>query len=146
MADVLESTFAGSGAAMPCVVIEVSQREEQTLALRKERRFQPSIAGFLLLDTSFNPMSCYPEAVKILGYPKRAQRASPDGFLRERIGSTFGPAGSSASSFPKQLTSGRRRYARRKLPATAALPALTEPAAIVVLPERNSPQRFDGNR
>jgi len=143
MADVFDSSAGATAAA----VSEVARGDANGGALPKDRPFQPSMPGVLLLNGKLDPIYLNLEVVKILGYPDAARASDvPNGFLGERIRTVFGSVGpASGPSFPTELISGRRRYICRKLSVNAVLPS-SESALVAVLLERNNPRSFDGSR
>ena len=72
----------------------------------------PSVAGFLLLNSTFKPIYSNTEVIHILAYPERPpNKKSIDGYLANKIREFLNPRSSPQSSpFLTELTSGRRRY------------------------------------
>src|SRR5882762_10046366 len=90
----------------------VPTREAEESLSRKKVPPSRSAAGFLLMDSSLNPISFNAEAIQILGYPdKMAKLKRTEVFLAERIRSTLlsgRPLGS--APFVTEFRSGRRHY------------------------------------
>jgi len=90
----------------------VPTREAEESLSRKKVPPSRSAAGFLLMDSSLNPISFNAEAIQILGYPdKMAKLKRTEVFLAEKIRSTLlsgRPLGN--VPFVTEFRSGRRRY------------------------------------
>src|SRR6266851_8471182 len=91
---------------------KVAAREANESLTRKKVPPSRAAAGFLLVDSSLNPISFNAEAIQILGYPDKLANLRPtEVFLGEKIHSTllsgrpFGDA-----RFVTELRSGRRHY------------------------------------
>jgi len=85
---------------------------KEGLATKKEVWTSKSAAGFLLLDSSLNPVWFNREAVQILGYPDNVDSPTrSELLLTETIRSRLITQPPSCESvFVKELRSGRRRY------------------------------------
>jgi len=82
-------------------------------SLAKRKLAPPkSVAGFLVVDFSFNPISFNVEAVRILGYPDNIENlAGSKLLLTEKIRSSLIMASCPGeSAFVEEFRSGRRRY------------------------------------
>jgi DNA-binding CsgD family transcriptional regulator len=94
-----------------------------------------SAAGFLLMDSSLNPISFNAEAIQILGYPdKMAKLKRTEVFLAERIRSTLlsgRPLGS--APFVTEFRSGRRHYFCRAFLVDAHANDASHPSIAVLL-------------
>ncbi len=90
----------------------VPTRETEESLTRKKVPPSRSAAGFLLMDSSLNPVSFNAEAIQILSYPEKlADLARSELFLAEKIRSTLTRTRSSGESpFVAEFRSGRRRY------------------------------------
>ena len=111
-----------------------------------------SMAGFLLLDSSWEPISFNAEVVRILSYPDDvADLRSLDHFLTEKIRSRLisqEPAGE--SRFVTEFRSGRRRYFCRVLsmgsqfkdPSGWSIALLLERGPAALVPLSQVSQRF----
>ena len=90
----------------------VPAREANESPSRKKVAPSRSAAGFLLMDSSLNPISFNAEAIQILGYPdKLTKLRRMEVLLGERIRSTLlsgRPLGD--APFVTEFRSGRRRY------------------------------------
>jgi DNA-binding CsgD family transcriptional regulator len=90
----------------------VPTREAEESLSRKKVPPSRSAAGFLLMDSSLNPISFNAEAIQILGYPdKMAKLRRTEVFLAEKIRSTLlsgRPLGN--VPFVTEFRSGRRHY------------------------------------
>ena len=73
---------------------------------------RPSVAGFLLLDSSFKPIYFNNEAIHILAYPERPQKMKSIGpYLANKIGPDLrNRRSSNQSPFLNEFMSGKRRY------------------------------------
>src|SRR5215831_3034845 len=110
-------------------------------------------AGFLLMDTSLNPISVNPEAVQILSYPDNlANLRRPGVFLAGRIRSLLiNQQSSSESPFVTEFRSGRRRYFCRaflvgsdtKKPSRPSLAVLLERGPSEVIPLSQVSEQFN---
>src|SRR5712671_3963572 len=87
-------------------------RETEEPLTRKKMPPSRTAAGFLLMDSSLNPISFNAEAIQILSYPEKlADLARSELFLAEKIRSILiSPRPSSESRFVAEFRSGRRRY------------------------------------
>ena len=137
-----------SGALLPHSLIE---------PLEKRKAIAPnSVAGFLLIDTSLNPISFNEEAIQILRYPDNlANLRRPGVFLARRIRSILVTQQSlSESAFVTEFRSGRRRYFCRaflvgsdaKEPSQPSLAVLLERGPSEVLPLSQLSQQFNLTR
>jgi len=137
-----------SGALLPHPLIE---------ALAKGKAVAPnSVAGFLLIDTSLNPISFNAEAIQILSYPDNpANLRRPGVFLARRIRSILiDQQSSSESPFVTEFRSGRRRYFCRaffvgsnaKEPFQPSLAVLLERSPSEVIPLSQVSERFNLTR
>ena len=108
----------------------VSTREAQESLSRKKVPPSRSPAGFLLMDSSLNPISFNTEAIQILGYPDKMGRL----FLVEKIRSTLlsGRALGNAP-FVTEFRSGRRHYFCRAFLVDAHASNLSHPSIAVLL-------------
>ena len=133
-----------SGALLPHSLIE---------PLAERKAIAPnSVAGFLLIDTSLNPISFNEEAIQILSYPDNlANLRRPGVFLAGRIRSILvTPQSSSESPFVTELRSGRRRYFCRvflvgsnaKEPSQPSLAVLLERGPSEVIPLSQVSEQF----
>jgi hypothetical protein len=86
--------------------------EENKLLTRKKAPSSTSAAGFLLLDSSLNPISFNAEATQILSYPEKvADLKRTEVFLAAKIRSTLlNRPGFGDAPFVTEFRSGRRRY------------------------------------
>jgi DNA-binding CsgD family transcriptional regulator len=86
--------------------------EENEFLTRKKAPSSTTAAGFLLLDSSLNPISFNAEATQILSYPENvAGLQRPDVFLAAKIHSTLlNRPGFGDAPFVAEFRSGRRRY------------------------------------
>src|SRR5258708_17417777 len=94
-----------------------------------------SIAGFLLTDSSLNPISFNAEAIQILCYPEKlANLARSELFLAEKIRSTLiGRRSSDESPFFTEFRSGRRRYFCRAFLVDSAAKEPFQPSIAILL-------------
>jgi|ERR1700730_13606748 DNA-binding CsgD family transcriptional regulator len=90
----------------------VPAHEENELLTGRKAPSSRSAAGFLLLDSSLNPISFNAEATQILSYPENvADRNRLEVFLAAKIHSTLlNRPGSGDAPFVTEFRSGRRRY------------------------------------
>jgi DNA-binding NarL/FixJ family response regulator len=110
-----------------------------------------SSEGFLLLDSSMNPLFVNPTAAQILVYPQKPEtQRNLDGYLASRIRlKLFSEQQSNASALVPKFQSGRRTYLCRSFPVNgmgnghsqASLAVLLEralgkPASLAHLSER----------
>ena len=134
-----------SGALLPHSLIE---------PLEKRKAIAPnSVAGFLLIDTSLNPISFNEEAIQILSYPDNlANLRRPGVFLARRIRSILvTQQSSSESAFVTEFRSGRRRYFCRaflvgsdiKKPSRPSLAVLLERGPSEVIPLSQVSEQFN---
>jgi DNA-binding CsgD family transcriptional regulator len=134
-----------SGALLPHSLIE---------PLEKRKAIAPnSVAGFLLMDTSLNPISVNAEAVQILSFPDNlANLRRPGVFLAGRIRSLLiNRQSSSESPFVTEFRSGRRRYFCRaflvgsntKKPSRPSLAVLLERGPSEVIPLSQVSEQFN---
>ena len=121
----------------------------------KQRKVLPpkSVAGFLLIDSSLNPISFNAEAVQILSYPdKLANLKHSDVFLTGKICSSLirqQPSGE--SPFVTEFRSGRRRYfcraflldSQAKDPAHPSIAVLLERGPSGLIPLSQVSQQFN---
>jgi DNA-binding CsgD family transcriptional regulator len=137
-----------SGALLPHSLIE---------PLAKRKAIAPnSVAGFLLIDSSLNPISFNEEATQILSYPDNlASLRRPGVFLAGRIRSLLiNPQASSESPFVREFRSGRRRYFCRtflvgsnaKEPSQPSLAVLLERGPCEVIPLSQVSEQFNLTR
>jgi len=137
-----------SGALLPHSLIE---------PLEKRKAIAPNaVAGFLLIDTSLNPISFNEEAIQILSYPDNlANLRRPGVFLAGRIRSILvTPQSSSESPFVSDFRSGRRRYFVRaflvgsdtKKPSRPSLAVLLERGPSEVIPLSQVSEQFNLTR
>ena len=97
--------------------------------------------GFLLLDSSFEPIYANDDALQILTYPKDPREiGSLDGVLAKKIKSVLG-SGHSSPRLPTEFLSGRRHYRCRafSLESQSTSPSL----ATAVLFERRPREAGD---
>jgi DNA-binding CsgD family transcriptional regulator len=113
----------------------VPAREEYEALSRKKVPPSRSAAGFLLLDSSLNPISFNTEAIQILGYPdKLAKLRRTEVFLCEKIRSTLlsgRPVGD--TPFVTEFRSGRRHYFCRAFLVDAHSTDPSHPSIAVLL-------------
>jgi DNA-binding CsgD family transcriptional regulator len=113
----------------------VATRETEESLSRKKVPPSRSAAGFLLMDSSLNPISYNAEAIQILGYPdKMTKLRRAEAFLVERIRSTLlsgRPLGS--IPFVTEFRSGRRHYFCRAFLVDAHATDLSHPSIAVLL-------------
>ena len=137
-----------SGALLPHSLIE---------PLAERKAIAPnSVAGFLLIDTSLNPISFNEEAIQILSYPYNvANLTRPGAFLAGRIRSLLiNQQSSSESPFVTEFRSGRRRYSCRaflvgsdtKKPSRPSLAVLLERGPSEVIPLSQVSEQFNLTR
>lgn len=71
-----------------------------------------SVAGFLLMDSSLNPISFNAEAIQILSYPEKPPKGKrPELFLGEKVRSTLlASRPLTETPYVPEFRSGRRRY------------------------------------
>jgi len=98
--------------------------------------------GVLVLDSSFNPVYCNSEALRIFAYPKQAPRALDPEFL-QAMRSILEPH-ALANDFPitSHFVSGRRRYLCRHFVLEAQPVTDDKPVFLIVL-ERQRPVLLD---
>jgi DNA-binding CsgD family transcriptional regulator len=110
-------------------------REENESVSGKKVPPSRSAAGFLLLDSSLNPISFNTEAIQILGYPdKLAKLRRTEVFLCEKIRSTLlsgRPVGD--APFVTEFRSGRRHYFCRAFLVDAHSTDPSHPSIAVLL-------------
>ena len=104
-------------------------------------------AGFLLLDSSLQPIYASEEALAILAYPGvPSKNKGFDNFLRSRIRSLIPSNGHhngfTPSKFLNEITSGRRRYQLRAFSLKSNL-GIERGPAIGLLLERNQRDSLD---
>jgi DNA-binding CsgD family transcriptional regulator len=94
-----------------------------------------SSAGFLLTDSSLNPISFNAEAIQILCYPEKlANLARSELFLAEKIRSTLiSRQSSDESPFVTGFRSGRRRYFCRAFLVDSAAKEPFQPSIAILL-------------
>src|SRR5260221_1272665 len=112
---------------------------KEGLATKKEVWTSKSAAGFLLLDSSLNPVWFNREAVQILGYPDNVDSPTrSELLLTETIRSRLITQPSACESvFVKELRSGRRRYFCRAFLIDSHTKEPCQPTTAVLL-ERGS--------
>ena len=128
-------------------------RETEESLTRKKVPPSRSAAGFLLMDSSLNPISFNAEAIQILGYPdKMAKLRRTEIFLAERIRLTLlsgRPLGS--APFVTEFRSGRRHYfcraflvdAQANDPAHPSIAVLLERGPFGLIPLSQVSQQFN---
>jgi DNA-binding CsgD family transcriptional regulator len=112
----------------------VPAREENESLSKKKVPPSRSAAGFLLLDSSLNPISFNTEAIQILGYPELAKLWPTEVFLCEKIRSTLlsgRPVGD--APFVTEFRSGRRHYFCRAFLVDAHSTDPSHPSIAVLL-------------
>jgi DNA-binding CsgD family transcriptional regulator len=99
----------------------------------------PSESGFLLLDSTMNPIASNAEAIQILSFPSKPDRIKQlNLFLMDRVRTALVDSQSQeSSSFVKEYKSGRRRYTCRSFRIDCNVRYTPQPS-IVVLLERNA--------
>src|SRR5467141_3761385 len=132
---------------------KVAAREANESLTRKKVPPSRSAAGFLLMDSSLNPISFNAEAIQILGYPdKMAKLRRTEIFLAERIRLTLlsgRPLGS--APFVTEFRSGRRHYfcraflvdAQANDPAHPSIAVLLERGPFGLIPLSQVSQQFN---
>jgi DNA-binding CsgD family transcriptional regulator len=128
-------------------------REAEESLTRKKVPPTRSAAGFLLMDSSFNPISFNAEAIQILGYPdKLANQRRPEVFLAERIHSTLlSKRAAGDAPLVTEFRSGKRHYLCRaflvdghsKEPSHPSIAALLERGLSGLVPLSQVSQRFN---
>jgi DNA-binding CsgD family transcriptional regulator len=131
----------------------VPAHEENELLTRKKVSSPTSAAGFLLLDSSLNPISFNAEATQILSYPEIvADRKRLEVFLAAKIHSTLlNRPGFGDAPFVTEFRSGRRRYFCRafvvdsqvKEPGQPSIAVLLERGPSALVPLRRVIQQFN---
>ena len=131
----------------------VPTRESEESLSRKKVPPSRSAAGFLLMDSSLNPISFNAEAIQILGYPdKMGKPKRTEIFLAEKIRSTLltgRPLGS--VPFVTEFQSGRRHYfcraflvdAQANDPAHPSIAVLLERGPFGLIPLSQVSQQFN---
>jgi DNA-binding CsgD family transcriptional regulator len=113
----------------------IPAHEENELLTRKKVPSSTSAAGFLLLDSSLNPISFNAEATQILSYPEKvADLKRPEVFLAAKIHSTLlNRPGFGEAPFVAEFRSGRRRYFCRAFVVDSQAQAPGQPSIAVLL-------------
>jgi len=140
----------------PLNINVVSAGEPNGLPTTQKEAPSRSAAGFLLMDTSLNPISVNAEASQILTYPENlANLRRPGVFLARRIRSMLiDQQSSSESPFVTEFRSGRRRYFCRaflvgsntKKPSRPRLAVLLERGPSEIIPLSQVSQQFSLTR
>jgi DNA-binding CsgD family transcriptional regulator len=109
--------------------------EENKLLTRKKAPSSTSAAGFLLLDSSLNPISFNAEATQILSYPEKvADLKRTEVFLAAKIHSTLlNRPGFGDAPFVTEFRSGRRRYFCRAFVVDSQAEEPGQPSIAVLL-------------
>jgi DNA-binding CsgD family transcriptional regulator len=99
----------------------------------------PAETGFLLVDSSLNPIASNAEAVQILSFPNKPERiAKLNVFLADRLRTSLLDHHSAEKlAFVREYTSGRRRYVCRTFHIDCTIKNVTQPALALLL-DRNS--------
>ena len=118
--------------------------QAERLEAKNEVPASKSAVGFLLLDSSLNPVGFNAEAIRILSYPDNVESlTSSQSLLTETIRSRLITQSSPGESvFVKELRSGRRRYFCRAFLIDSCTKELCQPTAAVLLergPSRSVP-------
>jgi DNA-binding CsgD family transcriptional regulator len=131
----------------------VPAHEEKEFLTRKKPPSSTSAAGFLLLDSSLNPISFNAEATQILSYPENvADRKRLEVFLAAKIHSTLlNRPGFGDAPLVTEFRSGRRRYfcrafvveAQAKEPGQPSIAVLLERGPSGFVPLRQVIQQFN---
>jgi len=131
----------------------ISATEATELLTRKKVPPPKSAAGFLLIDSSLNPISFNAEALQILSYPdKLANLRHSDVSLTGKIRlSLISQEPSGKSPFVTELQSGRRRYfcraflvdSQAKVPARPSIAVLLERGPSGLVPFSQVSQHFN---
>ncbi len=102
-----------------------------------------SAVGFLLFDSSMNPITVNCPAVEILVYPQRPEAVrNLDHFLLGRIRSALlAPQSSSGSPLVNEFRSGKRLYLCRSFRIDSRTKGQSQPAVAVLL-ERGTSESF----
>jgi DNA-binding CsgD family transcriptional regulator len=133
--------FPASGDAAPRRGPAVGPtRPASAPAVKRPTPMRASTTGFVLIDSSQNPVAFNPEAVQILCYPdKPADAGRLDAFLAGRIRSRLLNRGSynHRSSFITRFKSGRRLYFCRIFELTPTSEG-SSPPTVALLLERSS--------
>src|ERR1700731_1117688 len=113
----------------------VPAHEENKLLTRKQAPSSTSAAGFLLLDSSLNPISFNAEATQILSYPEKvADLKRTEVFLAAKIRSTLlNRPGFGDAPFVTEFRSGRRRYFCRAFVVDSQAKEPGQPSIAVLL-------------
>ena len=137
----------------PLKINAVSAVEPNGTPTRQKEAPSRLAAGFLLMDTSLNPISVNAEAVQILSFPDNlANLRRPGVFLAGRIRSLLiNRQSSSESPFVTEFRSGRRRYFCRaflvgsdiKKPSRPSLAVLLERGPSEVIPLSQVSEQFN---
>jgi len=132
---------------------KVSAHEENELLNKRKAPSSTSAAGFLLLDSSLNPITFNAEATQILSYPEKvADLKRPEVFLAAKIQSTLlNRPGFADAPFVTEFRSGRRRYFCRafvvdtqaKEPGQPSVAVLLERGPSGLVPMRRVIQQFN---
>jgi len=119
----------------PLKINGFSAVEPNGIPTRQKEAPSGSVAGFLLMDTSLNPISVNAEAVQILSYPDNlANPRRPGVFLAGRIRSLLiNQQSSSESPFVTEFRSGRRRYFCRAFLVGSNTKEPSQPSVAVLL-------------
>ena len=128
-------------------------REANELLTRKKPPPSMSAAGFLLMDSSLNPISFNAEATQILSYPENvADLRRPEVFLSGKIHSTLQSRPTMGDApFVTEFRSGRRRYfcraflvdSQAKDPGQPSVAVLLERGPAGLFPLRQIIQQFN---
>jgi DNA-binding CsgD family transcriptional regulator len=107
--------------------------------MRKTTAIVPvSSEGFLLLNSSFNPIFVNRAATEILTYPQKPEtQTNLEGFLASKIHSLFPVQPSRVPTLVAKFQSGRRHYQCRAYRVNALAKENSQPSVAVVL-ERDS--------
>jgi DNA-binding CsgD family transcriptional regulator len=98
----------------------------------------PAMVGLILLDSSFKPVYCNSEALRILAYPNQPPKA-PGARFSESMDSIIG-AKPDSSSYPMttHFMSGKRRYLCRTFVLENEFNTNSKPAIAITLERRHS--------
>lgn len=91
---------------------QAQHQDANGLVSRREVASTRSVAGFLLMDSSLNPISFNAEAIQILSYPdKPPKQKRTELFLGEKVRSTLLASHPlTETPYVPEFRSGRRRY------------------------------------
>lgn len=100
----------------------------------------PSQSGFLLLDSSLNPLASNSEAIQILSFPSKPDRIKQvNTFLSDRIRTALVDHRSQETlGFVKEYKSGRRRYVCRSFQIDCDVRYNPRPSVAVLLERASS--------